>query len=228
MEEVAIRDIVREDLGLGVGLLASALGFAERDAIPAWLALTTWEAGGLALGAYHGRRLVGFSYAVPALEPGGPHLFSCGLAVVPDFRSLGVGRRLKLVQRDRALARGVTRIRWTADPLSAAALGLYLSRLGARLVRYRAGLYSGLRGGACDDVEIEWALAGERAALPVSERVEIPLDRDALAARDREAARRDVRRRMTILLREGLVGVGVETDRAAGRCCVAFASEASG
>jgi predicted GNAT superfamily acetyltransferase len=227
MVEVAIRDVLREDLGLGVGLLASTLGFAERDAIPAWLALTTWEAGGVALGAYHDRRLVGFSYAVPALEPGGPHLFSCGLAVVPELRSLGIGRRLKLVQRNRALARGLTRIRWTADPLSAAALGLYLSRLGARLVGYRAGMYSGLRDGARDDVEIEWSLeAGERTPLPVSERVEIPLYRDALTVRDREAARRDVRRRMTLLLRAGLVGVAVEADRAAGRCSVAFAPEA--
>lgn len=203
---VQIRDARREELVAGLELLQRALRFTARDAIPPWLALTTVEAGGLALAAFADRELIGFSYALPALGPGGPHLFSCGLAVEPAWRSRGVGRRLKLAQRDRALAARLERIRWTADPLAAPALGLYLSGLGARLVRYRADLFDGLRSTSNDDVEIEWSLAGGAPVKKVGDAVEIPAD----PACRSPAWRRAVRRDMNALLARGLVGVGVE------------------
>jgi predicted GNAT superfamily acetyltransferase len=155
MVDVLIRDARGDELVAGLALLREALGFNALDAIPAWLALTTTEGGGLALCARAGGALVGFSYAVPALRPGGPHLFSCGLAVAPAWRGRGVGRRLKLAQRDRARALGIDRIRWTADPLAVPALRLYLSGLGARLVGYRAGMYDPVRRTSNDDVEID-------------------------------------------------------------------------
>jgi len=206
MEDVVIRDAGGAELAAGVALLRDSLGFGPADAIPAWLALTTTEAGGLVIGAYHRRTLVGFSYAVPALRPGGPHLFSCGLAVVPEWRSRGVGRRLKLAQRDRALAAGMDRIRWTADPLAAPALALYLSGLGARIVRYRAGMFDGLRCTRNDDVEIEWSVRGTVPAAPVDALVEIPADPSCHSAAWRETVRREMRS----LLGQELVGVGVE------------------
>jgi predicted GNAT superfamily acetyltransferase len=206
MVDVLIRDARDAELVEGLALLRHALAFSAADAIPPWLALTTTEAGGLALAAFGGGSLIGFSYAVPALAPAGPHLFSCGLAIAPEWRSRGVGRRLKLAQRDRAIAAGIDRIRWTADPLAAPALTLYLSRLGARLVGYRAAMFDGLRGTADDDVEIEWAVGGAVAAHPVDARVEIPADPSCRSA----AWRREVRRQMSARLGEGLVGIGVE------------------
>jgi predicted GNAT superfamily acetyltransferase len=206
MVDVLIRDAQRDDLVHGVALLRDALGFSDADALPPWLALSTTEAGGLALAAFDERELIGFSYAVPGLSPAGPFLLSCGLAVAPAWRSRGVGRRLKLVQRQRALAAGITRIRWTADPLMAPALALYLSGLGARLVGYRAGLFDGLRRTTNDDVEIEWTLTGAPPARPADAVVEIPADPSCRSDRWRRSVRRDMGR----LLARGLVGVGVE------------------
>jgi predicted GNAT superfamily acetyltransferase len=206
MVDVVIRDARGAELVAGLELLRASLGFNAADGIPAWLALTTTEAGGLALGAYAGRELIGFSYAVPALRPVGPHLFSCGLAVAPARRGQGVGRRLKLAQRDRARALGIDRIRWTADPLAAPALTLYLSGLRARLVGYRAGMYDAVRATSNDDVEIDWHVREPPDARPIDALVEIPFDPSCRSP----AWRSSVRRQMSSLLREGLVGIDVE------------------
>jgi predicted GNAT superfamily acetyltransferase len=208
MADVLIRDARGGDLVAGLALLRESLGFTIADGIPAWLAQTSAEAGGVALAAFAGRSLIGFSFAVPALRPGGPHLFSCGLAVAPEWRSRGVGRRLKLAQRDSARALGIDRIRWTADPLAAPALGLYLSGLGARLVGYRAGMYDAVRSTSNDDVEIDWHVGEPPAARPTDARVEIPVD----PACRSPAWRRTVRRQMTAMLAEGLVGIEVESQ----------------
>jgi predicted GNAT superfamily acetyltransferase len=231
MADFTIRDVPRRDLPEAAEMLAGALGFRARDSIPPWLILTTTETGGLAIGAFRGARLIGFSYALPALAPGSAHLFSCGLAVAKEERGRGIGRRLKLAQRDRAIARGIPLIRWTADPMSAAALHLYLSRLHARLVGYRAGLFTGLRAHTVpqDDVEIAWELgdvapvSGEQEAI----HVEIPADVGSLSPRQATAWRRRVRRLMSTLLADGYVGTAVEREQDAERCLVRFVRQPS-
>jgi predicted GNAT superfamily acetyltransferase len=210
------------ELVAGSRLLAGSLGFEARDAIPPWLMQTGVAAGGLALGAFDGDRLAGFSFALPA-EDG--TLFSCGLAVAPEARGGGVGRRLKLAQREWALARGVERIRWTAEPLSAVALTLYLSGLGARLASYEPRLYADVRPARVppDDVVIDWDLrAAPRPAAREERRVEIPLDHRALGMGDLGAWRRRVRGEMCRALDAGLTGTAVALDRGARRAWVLF------
>lgn len=221
--EVLIRDAHGAELAAGCALLARALDFGERDALPPWLVQTAAGCGGLALGAFDGERLIGFSFALPT---GDGALFSCGLAVEPALRGKGIGRRLKLAQREHALAQGRTRIRWTADPLSAPALALYLSGLGARLVAYEPELYASVRPSPVppDDVVIEWRLDGAPAAGAEAARVEIPHERRAL---DRAALRRwrlGVRAEMLHALAAGAVGTGVTSDRDAGRAWVLFSA----
>jgi predicted GNAT superfamily acetyltransferase len=246
MTDLLVRDARGHELVEGCALLARALGFRERDAIPPWLVQTSASAaGGVALGAFAEGRLVGFSFAI-AGEAGS--LFSCGLAVDERARGRGVGRALKLAQRDRALALGVREIRWTADPLSAAALGLYLGRLHARLVGYASELYSAVRPSAvpADDVLIAWPLTGEPACAspvpaddvpiawpPTGEpprplrpraRVEIPLARDRLTREELVRWRLNVRAAMGAALAGGAVGTDVAVRD--GRAWVLF-SEAS-
>ncbi len=221
--EVEVRDARGGQIVAGCALVARALAFSDRDALPAWLVQTVAGHGGLALVALAGGRPVGFSFALPT---GAGELFSCGLAVERAWRGRGIGRRLKLAQRERALALGVRTIRWTADPLSAPALALYLGGLGARLVAYCPELYAAVRPASvpADDVLIEWALTAEpqRSGRPVA-RVEIPLDRAAPSGAGR---RLEVRRAMTAALARGGVGVDVAVDRAAGRAYVLFAEVA--
>jgi predicted GNAT superfamily acetyltransferase len=222
MSDFQVRDARGRELVEGCALLARSLEFSDRDALPPWLVQTSAASGGLALGAFDGGRLVGFSFALPGA---GGELFSCGLAVDPAHRGRGVGRRLKLAQRERALARGATAIRWTADPLSAPALALYLGELRARLVAYEAELYAEVRPSPVppDDVVIEWPLS-EPAPEPgrPSARVEIPLDRRALAESELSHWRLGVRRAMSEALAGGGVGTDVAVDRAGGRAWVLF------
>ena len=222
MTDVEIRDARGGELVAGCALLAASLGFGPRDALPPWLIQTAAASGGIALGAFRETALIGFSVAIPA-EPDA--LFSCGLAVDPAYRGKGVGRRLKLAQRERALACGRTVIRWTAEPLSAAALGLYLSGLGARLVDYGPGLYADVRPSPLpqDDVTIEWRLTGvPRGTGRPAASVEVPFDHRQLAGGELGDWRMRVRRAMSRSLERGNVGTGVALDRASRRAWVLF------
>ena len=222
MSQIVVRDARDAELVAGCALLARSLAFSERDALPPWLAQTSAAHGGIALAALAGDRVVGFSFALPG-RPG--ELFSCGLAVDPASRGRGVGRRLKLAQRERALAAGAAVIRWTADPLSAPALALYLGGLGARITAYEPELYASVRTQDVppDDVVIEWPLAD---SPPVSgtpaARVEIPLDTPSLSLPERSRWRFTVRREMGDALDAGGVGTDVLLDRADGRAWVLF------
>lgn len=222
MDAIATREVEGGELRDGAALLAASLRFADCDAVPAWLMQTAVELGGLALGAFAARRLVGFSFALPW---GTDALFSCGLAVDPACRGVGIGRRLKLAQRDRALADGRARIRWTADPLAAPALALYLTGLGARLTEYRPELYAATRPEPVppDDVVIDWPLEPEANEPSGSaERVEVPSDRRMLDDVALRSWRLRVREGMCAALDAGAVGTGVRVDRAAGRAWVQF------
>jgi predicted GNAT superfamily acetyltransferase len=217
---VDVRVAVAPELPAGAALLASALGFSERDAIPAWHMQDVAERGGLALVAVDGAEVVGFSYAVPALSGGRPFLFSSGLAIRADRRGQGIGRRLKLEQGREAAARGHTAIRWTADPLSVPALRLYLSVLGARVVGYRPDAYRGVRhdGDAPhDDVDVEWLLDAAGGVPEVVAAVELPLG-------DRDGWRLRVRGELYPRLADGAEGVSVRVDRAAGRAWMDLAA----
>lgn len=188
---------------------------------------TTGCYGGIALGAFEGPRLVGYSYAVPGFDEGGPFLLSCGLAVSQTHTSRGIGEALKLAQAKRARQAGYDVIRWTTNSLASKPLHLYLSRLGGRLVALHERMYAGFRESLFpDEVEIEWDLKGAPRSLSSESRcVEIPWDRDALAARSPELARRWVRRvraEIRELLAAGYVGTAVVGDRLRERSLVRF------
>jgi predicted GNAT superfamily acetyltransferase len=227
MPEIQIRDAAGQELVDGAALLARSLAFAERDAVPAWLIQTAVGCGGVALAAFREQTVVGFSFAIPS---GDGALFSCGLAVAPSCRGHGVGRRLKLAQRERALAQGRTRIRWTADPLSRPALALYLAGLGARLTGYEPELYATVRPSPVppDDVTIDWPLLGSGATRPEpAASVEVPFDHRTLPPAELAAWRLRVRSAMARALESGAIGTGVAIDRSTRRAWVLFSETAS-
>jgi predicted GNAT superfamily acetyltransferase len=146
------------------------------------------QIGGQVLGAYDGDALAGYAMSLPGVRNGHAYLHSHHLAVLPQWRNAGVGRRLKLAQRDDALARGFALIEWTFDPLEIKNAHLNVVRLGAVIRRYRRNFYgassSPLHGGLpTDRVYAEWwlrserverALRGEAEAFDVVEEVEVP------------------------------------------------------
>jgi predicted GNAT superfamily acetyltransferase len=91
---------------------------------------TNFAGGSLFIGETDASEVVGFAYAFPAIRGGVAHLHSDMLAVLPGYRQQGLGVKLKWAQREEALARGVSLITWTFDPLQARNAQLNLRRLG--------------------------------------------------------------------------------------------------
>ena len=83
-------------------------GFDEIDLLPLRFFVVASRVGGQVLGAYRRRADDRVLLAIPGVKPGGcPYLHSHMMGVLPEYRNAGVGRRLKLRQREDALARGI-------------------------------------------------------------------------------------------------------------------------
>jgi predicted GNAT superfamily acetyltransferase len=169
--------------------------------------------GNYVAGAYDGDTLVGASVGFFAADG---HLHSHVTGIAPEQQGHGVGRALKLHQRDWALARGRTAISWTFDPLIARNAYFNLHTLGANAVEYLPDFYGRMRdavnaGTASDRLYVVWqldtqpppvpdladreALLDRAGDLPVPGRradaaltVAIPLDIERLRAADPELA----------------------------------------
>jgi predicted GNAT superfamily acetyltransferase len=142
-------------------------GYSDGELIPKRVFIVAQRIGGQVLGAYDGNTLVGFAMAFPGYSEGKPFLHSHMLAVLAEYRNAGLGRRLKLAQRDDALARGIDRMEWTFDPLEIKNAHLNIARLGAIARRYLRNIYgpstSPLQGGLpTDRLVVEWWLRSER------------------------------------------------------------------
>src|ERR1700758_4915938 len=81
-------------------------GLADIDVLPLTIAIATKAAGSIWLGAFDKDRLVGFAFGFLGLEHGRLMLHSHMLAVQEQYRDLNLGLKLKLAQRERALAAG--------------------------------------------------------------------------------------------------------------------------
>jgi predicted GNAT superfamily acetyltransferase len=176
-------------------LQRDGFGWADVDLMPVRLFVVTHHIGGLVLGAYEGKRLIGFLSAIPAVRNGKPYWHSHMLAVSREHRNAGIGTRLKLAQKEYARQRGIPLIEWTFDPLESRNAYLNIGKLGVVVRRYYPNLYGETSGAAqqgldSDRVVAEWwvdrpapAAAGERR------RIKIPSDMQLLKKADPTAAR---------------------------------------
>lgn len=139
--------------------------------------------GGHVLGAWDGDRLVGFNLGLPAQRGGMGYIHSQMLAVLPEYRNSGLGRLMKLQQRELALQQGIRLIEWTYDPLEIKNSFFNLARLGAISRRYVPDFYgvssSPLQGGLpTDRLYAEWWIGSAHARRvlakePLPQRVEM-------------------------------------------------------
>ncbi|SRR5581483_4241652 len=139
---VIIRDI--ESLGeleRVLRLEKEVWGLADADVTPLTLAIALRAAGSIVIGAFDGSGLVGFALAFPSLEQGRVSFHSHMLAVHPSRREHGLGYRLKLAQRERALALGVKEMTWTFDPLRSTNAHLNFAKLGVISNSYKVDFY---------------------------------------------------------------------------------------
>lgn len=132
------------------------------DLVAVNMLVATIIEGGMAIGAFDGKRLVGSVYGFATHQPHVLH--SHYLAVDPDYRRTGLGVALKHQQRDWCLANGRTAMRWTFDPLQLGNAHLNLRSLHALGAQYHIDLYGpmgGINGGLPSDrLVVEWDLIG--------------------------------------------------------------------
>lgn len=160
-------------------------GEADLEVEPVTMFVVAAHTGGQVLGAYEGDRMVGYTLAVAGLRAGKvPYLHSHMTGVQAGYRDRGVGRTLKLYQREEALGRGIRLIQWTFDPLELKNAHFNLNRLGAICREYHTNLY-GLttsplhRGLPTDRLLAEWRLDSARAVAAINDLVKEPAEAPA-------------------------------------------------
>jgi predicted GNAT superfamily acetyltransferase len=189
-----------EELAACVELQVDVWGYLDRDVVPRRVFTVAQKIGGQVIGAFdtappgvnpegEPASLVGFAMALPGISGGRPYLHSHMLAVNPDYRNQGIGRRLKLFQREEALGRGIGRMEWTFDPLEIKNSFLNIAKLGAIVRRYASNFYgvtsSRLHGQIPTDrlyaewwLESDWVrsiLGGKPAASPaIEQEISVP------------------------------------------------------
>jgi predicted GNAT superfamily acetyltransferase len=157
-----------------VELQLAVWGYSDGDLIPKRVFIVADRIGGQVIGAFDGDLIVGFAMSLPGYRDGKAYLHSHMLAVLPEYRNAGLGRRLKLAQRDDALARGFDLMEWTFDPLEIKNAHLNIARLGAIARRYLPNFYgpstSPLQGGLpTDRLVAEWWLRSKRVRRMLGE-----------------------------------------------------------
>jgi predicted GNAT superfamily acetyltransferase len=156
-----------DELRACVALQKDVWNFSDAELVPLRMFVVAEKVGGQVMGAFDGGDMVGFALSVPGTRSGHVYLHSHMLAVRKEHRNGGLGRRLKLLQREDALARGIELIEWTFDPLEIKNAYLNIEKLGAISRRYNINQYgitsSPLQGGLPSDRLIaEWWLKSKR------------------------------------------------------------------
>lgn len=222
------------ELGEAVRLQKEIWGFEDIELLPLRLFVVAQKVGGQTVGAFDGGRMVGFLLAIPGLKQGANqgqmYLHSHMMGVRTEYRNTGLGRRMKLLQREEALRRGIRLVEWTFDPLEIKNAYFNIERLGAVVRRYVLNQYgtttSRLHGGLpTDRCVAEWYLASERVeavvggrpmpSVEVAARIAVPSNVAEVRENDPRLAREiqgEVSARFLEHLGKGLAVVGFENS----------------
>lgn len=176
---IEIRSLAsREELRACVDLQRDTWGDAFSDVVPVSILKVSQRVGGVAAGAFRSDgALLGFVFGLTGVERGRVVHWSDMLAVRPDARNLGLGRRLKEYQRHAVREMGGVVIYWTYDPLIARNAHLNFNRLGVRLAEYAEDMYG------ITDSRLHGAMPTDRLVVAWPTRDEEIAERLALAER---------------------------------------------
>ncbi len=170
---ITIRDLRSfDDLKQVEAVEREVWALSELDTMPLTLAIATREAGSIWLGAFDSAKLIGFAFGILGVEGNRPNIHSHMLAVREPYRSLDLGYKLKLAQRERALAMRVGDMRiaevtWTFDPLQSRNAHLNFAKLGVISDSYKIDFYgpetsSVLHRNGTDRLWVKWPIASRR------------------------------------------------------------------
>ena len=234
-QAISIRNIEEvQEMGVCVKLQQRIWNYAAMDTVPDQIFVVAKKTGGQVMAAYDGDTPVGFALGFAAAREGLTYLHSHMVGVVDGYQNRGVGRLLKLAQRDDALERGINLIEWTFDPLQLKNAHFNIERLGAIVRHYIPNLYgrtsSPLHAGLpTDRLVAEWwvrsrrvedVLGGrQRGASANCEQIAIPANIREICRNEPQAAEKiqtRVREQFLMHIADGRAAVGFEFNRRKG------------
>lgn len=177
MHELSFRDLhTADEFRQVMDLEARVWGFTDlNDMVTLPVFTITVKRGAILIGAFdEAGRMVGFVYSIVGRRKDGQVLqWSHMLGVLPEYRNSGLGRALKLAQRDRALAQGYELIEWTYDPLQAMNAHLNFTKLGVVAEEYHRNVYGEStsvlhKGTPTDRLVAQWWIAKPHVARRVA------------------------------------------------------------
>lgn len=206
------------------------------EVVPLPVFVVAAETGGQVLGAFAGEKMIGFTLAVAGVHGSKPFLHSHMTAVLGEYRDRGIGRRLKLFQRQDALERGIGLVEWTFDPLELRNAYFNLVRLGAIVRQLLPNCYgittSPLHAGLpTDRLKAEWWLRSARVERVLSgaapggpagshvERIRVPAAISEMKQNDLAQAgrvQREIREQFEQWFARGYAATGLEIAAADG------------
>lgn len=200
-----IREIKsRDELRAVEALQKEVWGVSDLEIVPAIEFIATQHVGAILIGAFDASDLIAFVYGFPGFEGERRIIHSDMLAVRDSYRDRGLGRTLKLAQRDAALALGVEHITWTFDPLQTRNAFLNFEKLGVTADRYFRDFYgettSPLHEGGTDRLWVTWHLRERPKFEPSTERIAVTTREETRHAFERAFA-------------SGLTAVGFDRQR---------------
>jgi predicted GNAT superfamily acetyltransferase len=133
--------------------------FDDRDIIPAHVLKAINDQGGLVLGAFNHKKMVGVLVGFLAHYEGILHHHSHITGVLQKYN--GVGYQLKQRQREFALSQGLDLVTWTFDPLQSSNAYFNFAKLGVTCSTYYRDYYGEMRdqlnaGLKSDRILVEW------------------------------------------------------------------------
>ena len=167
------RCLTLEEFHACVELQREVWGEEPLEVEPRTMFVVAAHTGGQVIGAFADDLLIGFILAVAGVRDGRPYLHSHMAAIREAYRNQGIGRKLKLFQREEALQRGITLLEWTFDPLEVRNAHFNLNRLGAICRKYLPNLYGVTtsplhRGLRTDRLLAEWHLDAPRVLATIN------------------------------------------------------------
>jgi predicted GNAT superfamily acetyltransferase len=221
-----------DEMSACVTLQKEVWNFADAELVPLRVFVVAEKIGGQVIGGFDGGEMVAFALSLPGSRGGRSYLHSQMLAVRSEYRNAGLGRKIKLFQREDALERGFELIEWTFDPLEIKNAYLNIERLGAIARRYHVNQYgitsSPLQGSLPSDrLVAEWWLKSNRVEILLREEQKLAFEtlktisvpaaiygwKAAPATRERAQEVQDCNRRDFLqAFSDGLAVLGYERD----------------
>ena len=147
-----IREVTAKD-EIQMVVVFQDLIWGKKNTMPFPFLVASLHNGGIIIGAFLKKELVGFCYGFPGFHQNEVYLVSHMMAVKDKERNAGLGFKMKVKQKELALERGYKKIIWTFDPLESR--NAFLNILNSVLPSDRFLLEWSLKGKSVNNIPAE-------------------------------------------------------------------------